>query len=250
MSWKTIAAAAIFGLGFAGSAQSFEIGEMSEAERELFREEVRAYLMERPEVLLEAITILEERQAAANAMSDADLIAANAEEIFNDGHSAVAGNPDGDVTIVEFIDYRCGFCRKAHPEVAELLSRDGNIKLIYKEFPILGEESVLASRFAISVQKIAGDAVYKSVSDALMTQNGRYTEGSLRRIANQHGLDFAEVEAGMDSSEVDQALSANYQLAQTMRINGTPAFILDGELVRGYVPVAAMRDAVARVRGN
>ena len=97
---------------------------------------------------MEAVQILEDRQAAQEAEAGAGMIATNAEALFDDGYSYIGGNPEGDVTLVEFLDYRCGYCKRAHPEVAELLAGDGNIRLIVKEFPILGEESTLSSRFA------------------------------------------------------------------------------------------------------
>ncbi|MEM9139116.1 MAG: thioredoxin domain-containing protein, partial [Pseudomonadota bacterium] len=102
---------------------------MTDAEREAFRAEVRAYLLENPEVIYEAIQVLEQRRDQEAAQADVGLIAQNTEALFNDGYSFVAGNPDGDVTIVEFLDYQCGFCKRAHPVVEELLDRDPNLRL-------------------------------------------------------------------------------------------------------------------------
>ncbi|MEN8840679.1 MAG: thioredoxin domain-containing protein, partial [Octadecabacter sp.] len=130
---------------------------MTEAERTEFRAEVRAYLLENPEVLMEAIAVLETRQAQAEVLRDDQLVAMNMNALLDDGFSYVGGNPDGDITIIEFTDYRCGFCRRAHPEVAELLESDGNIRMITKEFPILGEQSVVASQFAVATKIVAGD---------------------------------------------------------------------------------------------
>jgi protein-disulfide isomerase len=131
-------ALAIPALGSAQEQSRPVLSDMTEAEREAFRTEVRAYLLEYPEVLMEAINILEARRKADTLQADAALIAASSEQLYNDPHSWVSGNPEGDVTLVEFLDYRCGYCKKAHPEVQELLKRDPNIRLVVKEFPIRG----------------------------------------------------------------------------------------------------------------
>ena len=128
----------------ASPAAAFDISSMSEAERAAFRAEVRAYLLENPEVLSEAIEVLQQRQAEEAASQDLNLVKANQQDLFQDSHSYVGGNPEGDITVVEFIDYRCGYCRKAHTEVGQLIESDGDIRYIVKEFPILGDQSVIA----------------------------------------------------------------------------------------------------------
>ena len=140
-------------------ALAFDMEAMSDSERTAFRAEIRAYLLDNPEVIMEAVAALEEAQNQAQAQSDIALVQANAADIFDDGYSWVGGNPDGDITLVEFLDYRCGYCRRAHGEVAQLLESDGNIRLIVKELPILGEQSLLASRFAIAAKQVAGDGI-------------------------------------------------------------------------------------------
>ena len=137
-------------------ASALDLEAMTEAEREAFRAEVRAYLLEHPEVLSEIADALEAKQAEEQIAADAAMIAANEADIFEDGWSFVGGNPEGGLTLVEFIDYRCGYCKKAHAEVAELVKSDGDIRYVVKEFPILGEQSVLTSRFAIATLKIVG----------------------------------------------------------------------------------------------
>ncbi|MEM1005944.1 MAG: thioredoxin domain-containing protein, partial [Pseudomonadota bacterium] len=145
------AAPALLGLSLiTGPAQALDLNAMSEDEKAQFGAQVRDYLLENPGVIVEAITLLEQQQAVAEAQADKELVAANAEELFNDGYSWVGGNPDGDITLVEFLDYRCGYCRRAVPEVASLLAEDGNIRLVIKEFPILGDASVQSSRFAVA----------------------------------------------------------------------------------------------------
>ncbi|MGI1663187.1 DsbA family protein [Palleronia sp. KMU-117] len=245
-----IAAAATATVLSALPAAAFDMTDMSDAERAAFRAEVRAYLLENPEVLMEAIAVLEQREAMAQAQADVNLIAENAPAIFEDGHSWIGGNPEGDVTLVEFMDYRCGFCRRAHPEVEALLAGDGNIRLIVKEFPILGEESLLASRFAIATKLEMGDDAYKTVHDALIEMRGEVTLASLERLAGELDLDVDAVLTGMVDPEVDRIIAENRALAQTLGITGTPTFILPGQMLRGYLPLDGMQAVVAEERGE
>ncbi|SMX42788.1 DsbA family protein [Actibacterium lipolyticum] len=247
---RQILAGAFAALAFAAPAQALDIGAMSDAERELFRAEIRAYLLDNPEVLMEAIGVLEERQAGEQANNDAALLQTNAAEIFNDDYSWVGGNLDGDITLVEFIDYRCGYCRKAHDEVAELIKTDGNIRFVVKEFPILGEESDLSARFAIATLQVAGDDAYKSAHDALITFRGNVNIKNLEKLAGRLGLNPDDILPAMNSPEVDAVIAANRALAQRLAISGTPTFVMDDQMLRGYVPLANMREIAKSVRAN
>ena len=149
-------------------ASAMDLTELTDAERAQFRAEVRSYLMDNPEVIMEAVELLQNREADAQAQADVSMVSDNADVIFDDGYSWVGGNPEGDITLVEFLDYRCGYCKRAHGEVAKLLETDGNIRLIVKELPILGDDSVLASRFAIATKQVAGGDAYRAMNDALM----------------------------------------------------------------------------------
>lgn len=225
------------------------LGEMSEAERAAFQAEVKSYLLEHPEVLVEAMDVLQSRQDAAAADRDLQMLAANKDKIFNDGVSWVGGNLDGDITVVEFVDYRCGYCRKAHDEVAELVKSDGNIRFVLKEFPILGEDSVTSSKFAISVLQLHGNEPYKKVHDTLIALRGSPDAETLTRLATELGLDPAPILARMESPEVAAVINANHALGSTMEVSGTPTFVVDQTMVRGYVPLEGMRQIVAGQRG-
>ena len=233
----------------AAPALAFDIGAMSNAERQAFRDEVRAYLLDHPDVLMEAIQVLESREAEAQVAADADLIAENADALFDDDASWVGGNPDGDITVVEFMDYRCGYCRRAFPEVAELVESDGNIRFVVKEFPILGEQSLLASRFAIATQRVAGNAAYAAVHDALMTERGDVTEASLQALAEAQDLDWEAISDEMAAPEVTQRIGDAHRLGSALGIQGTPSFVIGDQLVRGYLPLDEMRDLVDEERG-
>lgn len=228
---------------------AFDIENMSAAEQDAFGAAVRSYLLENPTVLMEVVEALESSQAQAQAANDADLLTQNAAALYEDPNSWIGGNPDGDVTIVEFIDYRCGYCRRAFPEVADLINTDGNIKLIVKEYPILGEESTLASQFAVATKLVAGEAAYKSVHDDLMEFRGNITKDSLAALAIDNDLPADRIVAMMDSDQVADILRANRELGQRMAINGTPSFIFGDQVIRGYVPLEGMMQIVAEERG-
>ncbi|MBN2761342.1 MAG: thioredoxin domain-containing protein, partial [Rhodobacteraceae bacterium] len=167
-----------------------------------FGAQVRAYLLQNPEVIFEAVAEFERRNAQAQGDMDVALVQANADALFNDPMSWVGGNPEGDVTLVEFLDYKCGFCKRAMPEVAALLEQDGNVRVIVKELPILGPESDLAARFAISVLDLAGPEAYDSVHVELMGYDGSITPDYLEEVATDLGLDLPEIVAHMDSDTV------------------------------------------------
>ena len=228
-------------------AGPLDLDNMSDAERAQFGQEVRAYLLENPEVIFEAIQILEERRNLASQQADQVLIQENAEALFNDGFSYVGGNPDGDVTVVEFLDYRCGYCKRAHPEIEELLDRDPNVRLIVKEFPILGPDSVLAGKLALAALAI-DPGKYKALNDEMMSYRGNLTEQVAYRIAGDLGYDIAELKERAASTEIDDKLNRNYQLARELRLEGTPAFVVGTEVIRGYLPVDDMLAAVQEAR--
>lgn len=222
--------------------------EMTAEERAAFRAEVRAYLLENPEVLLEAMNELEMREQVAAAERDKQMLAEQSEAIFNDPASWVGGNPEGDITVVEFIDYRCGYCRKAWQEVDALVEQDGNIRFVLKEFPILGEQSVLSSRFAIAVLQLHGGEAYKTAHDTLLSMRADASPEALARVAEEMGLDPQPILDRMNADEVTKVIEDNHRLAQTMEISGTPTFVVGGTMVRGYVPLEAMQQIVAEQR--
>ena len=246
---RTLTALMAF-LMLSAPALAFDMEAMSDSERTAFRAEIRAYLLDNPEVIMEAVAALEEAQNQAQAQSDIALVQANAADIFDDGYSWVGGNPDGDITLVEFLDYRCGYCRRANGEVAQLLESDGDIRLIVKELPILGEQSLLASRFAIAAKQVAGDAEYKILNDALMTMNGDVSETSLRRLSDTLGFDSDEIIAAMDSDAETQEIARTRALAQRLQINGTPTIVMEDQLLRGYLPLDQMQALVADMRAR
>ena len=242
---RLIATVAALALATPALAES----HLTDAEREAFRAEVRAYLLDNPEVLTEAIGVLQQREAEAQAMAEVQMLSQYRDALVNDGHSFVDGNPDGDITIVEFMDYRCGYCKRAFPEVASLLEEDGNIRLVVKEYPILGDASVLASRFAIATKQVAGDDAYADVHDTLMELQGNIDMDTLTRLSDQLGLDTAAITAEMDSDAVSEILAMNAELGMALQVNGTPTFVIGDRVVRGYVPQSDLARMVEDERG-
>jgi protein-disulfide isomerase len=242
--------AALIALGMAMPAQALDLDNLDDAGRARLHEEIRAYLLENPEVIMEAVAVLEERQAAGQARADVQLVRANADALFNAPHDWTGGNAQGDITLVEFMDYKCGYCRRAFDDVNRLVKEDGNIRFILKEFPILGEDSVAASRFAIATKQVAGDAAYKSVHDALMSYNGAMNVAGFTRLADALGLDANAITAAMDSDAVTEVIAANRALARRLRISGTPTFLMDEQMLRGYLPQDAMQQIADEIRAQ
>lgn len=238
------------GLALAGPVAALDLGNMTPTEKTAFDAEVRSYLLAHPEVLVEAIKSLDAKQARQQAQSDADMVKANAPALFKDPNSWVGGNPHGNVTLVEFMDYRCTYCRHAYQEVNNLVKTDGHIRFIVKELPILGPQSDLSSRFAIAVLQAKGAAAYAKVHDALMTFRGEITQQSLAVLSKKFGLNTQDIFARMNSDAVTKIVNENRALAGELQIQGTPTFVLADQMLRGYVPEAAMKQMVAKIRAG
>ena len=148
---------------FSSMVIALDLNNLTNADREVLQKEIRRYILENPDIIFEAADLVRKREAAIEILEDEELIKSNYEEIFYDNYSYVGGNLDGDITLVEFVDYKCSYCRKAAEIVRELLKEDDNIRFIVKEFPILGEASLTTSKFAIAVKNIGGSEKYKLV---------------------------------------------------------------------------------------
>ncbi|MGY6533858.1 MAG: DsbA family protein [Pararhodobacter sp.] len=255
MRFPSLVAAVVIGLATAplpAAAQSL-FDTMNEDDRSALRAEIRAYLLDNPEVIFEAVAAFEERNASAQAEMEGALVEINAEDIFFDGHSWAGGNLDGDLILVEFVDYRCSFCRRAFEQVMDFVGDDGNVRLVMKEFPILGPQSEVMSRFAISVLQLGGDDAYFTAHERLLNWDGAISESTLGAFAVELGLDAEAVMAHMSSPEVTAVLDENRALAQRLQISGTPTFVMgggrDGELIRGLLPAAGLADVAGELRG-
>ncbi len=215
--------------------------------RDALRAEMRAYILENPEVILEAMQVLEARRNAAAEHADAARIAQHAGALYEDPYSWVGGNPDGSITLVKFSDYRCGFCKRAHPIVKELVERNPDLRVVVKEWPILGADSVTAGRMAMAALEI-DPTRYKALNDGLMAYRGNLTEAASYRIANEAGYDIAELKTRAQSEEIGARIQDNLRLAQSLGLSGTPSFILGDQILRGFLPLEEMLALVEETR--
>jgi protein-disulfide isomerase len=243
---KAIALTAL--LSLTSPAYAVDLANMSDEERKQFGDNVRAYLLENPAIIIEAYQLYQEQEQAQEDIKDATLVASHLTEIQNDGYSWVGGNPDGDITLVEFLDYKCGYCRKAHDEVAELVASDGNIRLIVKEYPILSEDSINLSRAAIATLQSQGADAYKTIYNEFIQHNGPVTDESIAFIAKKAGLDGQMIIAKMHDVSVEDHMVKTRNLGEKLNVTGTPTFIFNDQIVRGYIPSDAMQEIIAELR--
>lgn len=221
-------------LGAAVMASSATAGNVAVPEE--MREMFRAWLLSEPEIIPEAMAVLEERQNAERAAALSGMIAQNRALIFDDGLPAY-GATDGDaVTIVKFSDYRCGFCARAHQELSSVLEGRSDVRILVREFPVLGPESTSLAEFALAVQSLAGDAAWKRVHDAIFEGGGGWSPQRAQALAEAEGLSFEEVAGVMSSAEVAEEIAMTQQIARALNVTGTPTFIIGTTLVPGAVP--------------
>ena len=243
---------AVFFTQTTGSTRTIQTRALEPAgaiiEKATLHAEIRAYILENPDIVFEAAAIVREREAEEESKRDIDLVKENWDELQDDGRSYVGGNQEGDITLVEFLDYRCGYCRKAYEDVEALLAEDDNIRFIIKEFPILGDASTIMAQFAIAAKNLYGPDVYKSIHDTLMSFSGEPTPKALAEIATAFDLEPTPVIEEMMSEEVMEEIEANRALGEKMQISGTPTFIFGETMLRGYLPLNAMREVAKGVR--
>ena len=247
MFYKLIIATIWF-LAFSSISIAMDINNLTNADRKVLQKEIRRFILENPDIIFEAADIVRKREAALEVQEDEELIQSNFNEIFYDNYSYVGGNPDGDITIVEFVDYKCGYCRKAAELVRELIAKDENIRFVVKEFPILGEASLVSSKFAIAVKNIGGPEKYKVAHDILLALTAEPTEIYLRRIAKELELNPEELFEAMQSDLVAQEIDQTGELAQKLQISGTPTFILGDQFLRGFVQLEILSKAIQSER--
>lgn len=213
---------------------------------EAFGERVREYLLANPEVIVEALTLYQQRQEAEEARLARDALVSLRDEI-EDGGSPWSGNADGDVIVVEFFDYQCGYCRRMHEPLQALLENDDQIRFVYKEFPILGPVSVIAARAALASRE---QGLYVEFHNALMGHPTQLTETIIFELAESLGLDLQRLRADMSSPAVMLEIQFNLQLAHALGIGGTPTFVIGDQVIRGAVPRSTLETAIAAARSS
>ena len=194
--------------------------------------------MEHPEVILQAVDAMQERQKTAEAEQARKALIENRQELTRSPADPVIGNPQGDITVVEFFDYQCGYCKAVQADTQSLIKSDPKLRFVLKEFPILGPASVVASKAALASR---GQGKYVEFHNALMAQRGQLDEAVIMRLAKSVGLDTDRLKKDMESPDVLKVIAANQALAEKLNIRGTPAFVFGDELVPGAIRLEDMK---------
>src|SRR5579863_7206214 len=216
-------------------------------DRQAIEQIIHDYLMNHPDVLIEALKNAEDKMKADQDAADRAAIRAKQDELLHDASSPIGGNPNGDVTIVEFFDYRCPYCKEQEPGIEALLKEDPKVRIVYKEFPILGPESVTASRVALAALKQGLDK-YTRFHVAMMNTKGQITEAVIMKVAAESGLDMNRIKSDMKSTDIQATIQRNYALADALDIKGTPAILVGDTLEPGAVDLAQLRKLIADAR--
>jgi protein-disulfide isomerase len=236
------AAATLFALP--ASAESFSADQRQEIEGI-----IKDYLIKHPEVLQDAMAALDKKQQEAEAEKARTTIKNNNATLFNSPHQVVLGNPQGDLTVVEFFDYNCGYCKRALPDMLTLLKTNANIKFVLKEFPVLGEGSVEAAHVAVAarMQDPTGKK-YIEFHQKLLGGRGPADKAHALAVAKEVGFDMARIEKDMTSDEVKTTIDEDMKLADALGVNGTPSYVVGNELVVGAVGLDALKEKIAAVK--
>jgi protein-disulfide isomerase len=207
---------------------------------------IESYLMGDPAILERMSVALETTQRAQEREQATTAIASMQDKIFNDPDQVVVGNPDGDVTLVEFFDYNCSYCRAALPDLAALIAEDPNLRVVLKEFPILSNESIDAARVAVLVGD--ADVDYWSFHEALFTSRGQVDKQVALDAAAQLGLSPVSLELDMKTEAVAQTIQTSYEIAKALNITGTPTYIIGNEIIPGAIGIDELRTRIANMR--
>lgn len=236
-------------LALAGSSALAEpAGSLSDpAWQEAVERVVEQYIRAHPEAIEQALQALEAKRQAEEQQRVKGVIAARRDELLKDPASPVGGNPTGEVTVVEFFDYRCGYCKRVAGVVTQLQKDDPRVRVVYKDFPILGETSELATKAALASR---AQGRHQAFHDALLAAKVDLTRERILEIATEIGLDVKRLEADMENAQWSTIIERNRALARDLGITGTPAFVVGDELQVGAVDLAGFKALVARARAT
>jgi protein-disulfide isomerase len=206
---------------------------------------VKDYLLQHPEVMQDVMAELEKRQQAAEVEKHRAAVAENNATLFSSPHQVVLGNPHGNVTMVEFFDYNCGFCKRALSDMLDLLKSDPNLKFVLKEFPVLGEGSVDAAHVAVAarMQDVTGKK-YIEFHQKLLGGRGAVDKARALAVAREVGFDMTRLEKDMGSDEVKKTIDEDMKLADALGVSGTPSYVVGNEVVVGAVGIDALREKI------
>jgi len=219
----------------------------AEMSQEEFEQRVRTYLLEHPEVLMEAINRLDAKQGEQEAAESRAVLKDNAADVFQDPASPVSGNPNGEVTLVEFFDYNCPYCRGMASSITKAEAADPWLRIVYKEFPILGPGSEFAAKAALAANK---QGKYVAFHRAVYQLRGPVDEAKVLEVAGNVGLDIQRMKADMQDAAIQGALEKNVKLAKTLRITGTPGFVVGDQITTGATDFDGLQALIAKGRSG
>jgi len=245
---KICQAAALLGALTVAPAAMAQNAVFNEQQKQAIGEVVKEYLLKNPEVLTEVIAELEKRQAEAQQVAQASAVQETKQALLNAPHSYVAGNPSGDITLVEFFDYNCGYCKKALSDLQALMKSDPKLRVVLKDFPVLGPDSVEASRVSLAVKnQLQGQKLFDYHVKVLETR-GRVNGERAIAVAKEMGLDMAKLQKDIESTDVRNALQENMVLGDKLNLTGTPAFVIGEAVIPGAVGVEPLKQLIGNVR--
>ena len=238
------------GLGIAGStsiaAAQTDSATIDTGDRAAIEAIVREYILKNPEIIAEALDLLQQREEMAELERQRAALVAQHDAIFNSS-SPIMGNPDGDVTMVEFFDYQCGFCKRVLDDVFEITANDPGVRVVFKDLPILGPASAVAARASLAARN---QGLYTEYHNALMGHRGQLSEHVIFATAADVGLDVDQLRVDMQAPEIREELNDNIRLAQELGIRGTPAFIIGDEIIPGARSLQEMEATIERARSS
>jgi protein-disulfide isomerase len=242
-------APALFALALCGAPPAASAQSFSDSQRGDIETIIKNYLVAHPEVVEDAMTELSKRQADAETAKHEATIAQNADAIFNSPRGVTIGNKDGDVTFVEFFDYNCGYCKRAMADMLDLMKTDPKLKVVLKEFPVLGPGSVEAAQVAVAARM--QDPVGKKYLDfhqKLLGGRGQADKARAMAAAKDAGFDMARLEKDIASPEVRATIAENFKLAEDMGMNGTPSYVIGKQIVVGAVGLDGLKEKIGIAR--
>ncbi|MEG3619181.1 DsbA family protein [Magnetovibrio sp. PR-2] len=243
--WKTFLIAGMFAITSPLMAQADNA--LNDAQKSEVEQLVRDYILKNPEIVREAILELQRREEVAKLQAQEQMLKKMQADLTSSPLDPVMGNPDGDVTVVEFFDYRCGYCKRVLDAVQTLLKEDGNIRYVLKEFPVLGPESVYASQVAMAVWLHQQDK-YQDLHVALLSSRGALNKAKVLDIAEEVGVDVDALKTQLKDPQIAKTMQATRAQAKALDINGTPGFIIGEHIAPGAIPLEAMKEMVALAR--
>ena len=208
---------------------------------------VRDYLLANPELIQEALVALERKRRDEENVARAQTIKNQSQILFNSVHQADLGNPNGDVTLVEFFDYNCGFCKRAFPDMVRLMEEDPNLRIVMKEFPVLGQGSVEAAQVSLAVLQTDPEK-YLDFHATMISRRGQASKAAALDVAEQIGLNRADIEKLVESSEINIPIEEVYALANGLGLTGTPSYVVGDEVVMGAVGYESLREKISAYR--